>query len=138
MNQELPEPGRVAENPLGAKASEVLRKFVAGGLTTAATTEEGIRGLLGDLRLPKEAVSFLASQTDKTKREFFRALKGEVKEFLGDLDLAKEVRRALVGLRVEVNGTIRIKEEEGASSATPSKGLDQRGPEGVASGEKPA
>ena len=137
MNQQLPEPGRAAETPLGAKATEVLRKFVAGGLNTAVTTEEGIRGILGDLRLPKEAISFLATQTDKTKREFFRALKGEMKEFLGDLDLGKEVRRALVGLRIEVNGSIRIKEEEGGSPL-PSTVPDQSGPEEGTSGEKPA
>ena len=122
MGHEVPESDRGAGAPLGAKASDAFKKILAGGLSAGSTTEEGIRGMLGELRLPREAAAFLLSQGEKTKRDIGRLLTGELKEFLEGLDVAKEVRRTLVGLRVEVNGTLRITEDEETSSDQSDRG----------------
>ena len=45
--------------------------YVVAGMTALFVTEEGIRGALGEMRLPKEALAYLAQQTDKTRRELF-------------------------------------------------------------------
>jgi hypothetical protein len=74
-------------------------------------TEDGIRNAVGDLRLPKEAIQFLLTQTDNGRREVVRIVSDELKDFLRGMDLTGELRSALVGLTLEVNASIKIKDE---------------------------
>ncbi len=89
-----------------------LKKAVVGGITAALTAEEGIRSAMGDMRLPKEALSYIAQQTDRSRRELFRGVSKEVKTFLTDFDVVGEVRRALVGMKLEVKAEVRFVDEQ--------------------------
>ena len=71
-------------------------------------TEEGIRSALSDMRLPKEALTYLAQQTDRTRKDLFRAVSSEVKGFLKGVDLNGALRSALLGLKVQVKAEIRF------------------------------
>jgi len=91
--------------------TDSLRKAAVAGMTALFVTEEGIRGALGEMRLPKEALAYLAQQTDKTRRELFGAVSDELKGFLSGIDLPGELRKALKGLKLEVKAEVRFIED---------------------------
>lgn len=94
-----------------SKATDAIRKLLVSGISTVFMTEDGIRNAVGDLRLPKEAIQFLLTQTDNGRREVVRIVSEELKDFLRGMDLTGELRSALVGLTLEVNASVKIKDE---------------------------
>jgi hypothetical protein len=113
--------------------TDSLRKAAVAGMTALFVTEGGIRGALGELRLPKEALTYLAQQTDKTRRELFGAVSDELKGFLAGIDLPGELRKALKGLKLEVKAEVRFVEDTTTTTAEvvarPADGHDA-GPRG--------
>ena len=103
--------GKSTDPNLSSKAADAIRKLFVSGISTVFMTEEGIRNAVGDLRLPKEAIQFLLAQTDNGRREVMRILADELKDFLRGMDLTSELRSALVGLTLEINASVKIKEE---------------------------
>lgn len=95
-----------------SRLPDSIRKAVVGGLSAVFMTEEGIRNAVTDLRLPKDAIAYLAQQTERTRREVFRAVSEEVKGFLGNIDANKALRKALAGMRVEVKAELRFVDED--------------------------
>jgi hypothetical protein len=89
-----------------ARLPDSIRKALLSGISAVMMTEEGIRSALGDMRLPKDALAYLAQQTDKTRRDLFGAVSDEVKGFLKGIDLTGELRKALTGLRVNVSAEV--------------------------------
>jgi hypothetical protein len=81
--------------------SEGIRRALASGVSA-----------VGDLKNPKEALAYLAQQTERSRKELFSLFTQEIKGFLGELDIAGEVRKSLVGLRLEVNADVRFTEDE--------------------------
>ena len=79
-----------------------IRRALVSGLSAVFVTEEGIRNALGDMRLPKDAISYLVSQTERSRRELFRVVSDELKGFLKNIDLTGELKNALTGLKVHV------------------------------------
>ena len=98
-----------------------LRKVITTGLSAVFMTEEGIRNMLGDLRLPKEAIAYLVQQTDKSRRELFRIVAAELKDFLKSADVPGELRRAMNGLKVEVKAEIRFVDEGDAKTSVTAR-----------------
>ncbi|HZX40900.1 MAG TPA: hypothetical protein VFE93_03615, partial [Myxococcaceae bacterium] len=63
-------PGDATRGPI----VELMRKVAFAGLGALFMTEEGIRALAGQLKLPKEALGFVLSQAERTKDEVGRVL----------------------------------------------------------------
>src|SRR5216683_6927030 len=61
---------------------ELVKRVAVAGLGALFMTEEGIRSLAGQLKLPKEVLGFIVSQADRTKDELGRMLSDEVRRFL--------------------------------------------------------
>ena len=91
---------------------ESVRKALAMGLSAVFMTEEGIRNALGDMRLPKEAMSFLTQQAERTRKDLFRMVSDELKGFLKDLDLSTIIKKALDGMTFEVQAKIKLTRDE--------------------------
>ncbi|HEX8825388.1 MAG TPA: hypothetical protein VF794_36075, partial [Archangium sp.] len=51
---------------------EFVRKVAVAGLGAIFMTEEGIRSLAGQLKLPKEVLGYILGQAEKTKDEVGR------------------------------------------------------------------
>ncbi len=96
----------------GGGLTDSIRKALLTGLSAVFMTEEGIRSVLSDMRLPKEALGYIAQQTDRTRRELFRAVNQEIRNFLQNVDWNREVRKAMTGLKVEVKAIVRFKEDD--------------------------
>ena len=87
---------------------ELMRKVAFAGLGALFMTEEGIRSLAGQLKLPKEALGFILSQAERTKDEVGRVLSDEVRRFLRSDKLRQEFLQLLSGMRVEVTAQVRL------------------------------
>ena len=88
---------------------DTLRRLLMNGVGTLLTTEEGVRALLKELKLPKEAVTFLLSQAEMTKEEVVKTLGREMRAFLEQMDTQRLMQRVLQTLVLEVKAEIRFK-----------------------------
>ena len=97
----------------GGILPESIRKALVSGISALFMTEEGIRNMLSDMRLPKDAMAYLVQQTERTRKELFRVISHELQGFLKNADLNREVRKALRGLKVQIRAEVRFVDEEG-------------------------
>jgi hypothetical protein len=88
---------------------DIVRRAVLTGVGALFMTEEGIRNLVGDMKMPKDALAFLIAQADKTRSEVARVVTHEVRRFLEGETLRREIWKLLTGVTLEVNATIQLK-----------------------------
>ncbi|MBU8894722.1 hypothetical protein KRR26_03860 [Corallococcus sp. M34] len=100
-------PGRDGR-PGGGFVPEFVRRMAVAGLGAIFMTEEGIRSLSGQLKLPKEALGFILSQAEKTKDDLTRVVSEELRRFLQSEKLRDEFLKLLSGMTVEVKAQIRL------------------------------
>jgi len=88
---------------------DIVRRAVLTGVGALFMTEEGIRNLVGDMKMPKDAIAFLMGQADKTRTEVARVVTQEVRRFLESETLRREIWKVINGVTLEVNATIQLK-----------------------------
>lgn len=94
---------------------EGLRRRVSStGEVGAALGGEVLRSVVGDLKLPREAVNYLLSQADATKKEVVRVAANEFREFLETANVGDEVAKVLTKLSFEIRTEIRFVPNEAA------------------------
>lgn len=104
---------------------EFVRRMAVAGLGALFMTEEGIRNLAGQLKLPKEALGFILGQAEKTKDEVTRVITDELRRFLQSEKLRDEFLKLMSGMTVEIKAQIRLVPQDKAeksSDAEPSSG----------------
>ena len=87
---------------------DAIRRGLEKGIGTLRGTDNAIRDLVSDVKLPKEVVSYLFSQVDETKNAMVRGVAREVRDFLEATDLARELQQALTSLSFEIKTEIRF------------------------------
>ena len=97
--EEMSRLGRALEGIL----PDIVKRGV-GGLVS----DEGIRSLVTDRGLPREAVGFIMGQVDATKREVVRMVSKEVRMFLENVDLGGELTKILTSVSFEVRTEVRF------------------------------
>ena len=103
---------------------DILTRTIAAGVGSISTSEERIREMLAEKKLPREVVAYMLKQADSTKREFIRVLSGEIREFLEDADLGGELAKILTTLSLEARIQVRFVENEESVS---SEGVEPKG-----------
>lgn len=103
---------------------DILKRTIAAGVGSISTSEERIREMLAEKKLPREVVAYMLKQADSTKREFIRVLSREIREFLEDVDLGGEVAKILTTLSLEARIQVRFVENEESVS---SEGVKPKG-----------
>src|SRR5437588_10721638 len=88
---------------------DIVRRAVLTGVGALFMTEEGIRNLVGDMKMPKDALAFLLAQADKTRSEVARVVTQEVRRFLESETLRREIWKLLTSVTLEVNAEVRLK-----------------------------
>jgi hypothetical protein len=94
---------------------ELMRKLAFAGLGALFMTEEGIRSVAAQLKLPKEALGYLLSQAERTKDEVGRVLSEEVRRFLRSEKLREDFLRLLAGMSLEITAQVRLVPDPKAS-----------------------
>ena len=115
---------------------EFVRKVAVAGMGALFMTEDGIRSLAGQLKLPKEMLGFILGQAEKTKDEVGRVLSEELRRFLQSEKLRDEFLKALSGMTVEVKAQIRLVPSEDTKSraSDEDKAEDEASSTGTGSG----
>src|SRR5260370_14935579 len=67
---------------LSGLVPDLVRRAVLTGVGALFMTEEGLRNLVGEMKLPKDALAFLLAQADRTRSEAVRVVTQEVRRFL--------------------------------------------------------
>jgi len=67
-----------------------------------------LKGLVGDLKIPKEIASHIVSQVDETKRATLEVIGRETRLFLERTSLADELARLLTQVSFEVRTQVRF------------------------------
>jgi hypothetical protein len=88
---------------------DIVRRAVLTGVGALFMTEEGIRNLVGEMKLPKDALAFLVAQADKTRSDVTRIVTQEVRRFLEGQTLRREIWKLLTSVTLEVNATVQLK-----------------------------
>lgn len=60
------------------KASDLFKKVLTVGVGAAFLTEESLRGLVGEFKLPKELIASIIESAAKTRNDFLKGLTDEV------------------------------------------------------------
>ena len=87
---------------------EFMRKVAVAGLGALFMTEEGLRAMSGQLKLPKEVLGYILGQAEKTKDEVGRVVSEELRRFLQSEKLRDELLKLMSGMTVEVKAQIRL------------------------------
>jgi hypothetical protein len=61
-----------------AGASELMKKALTIGVGALVLSEDGIKGLLADIKLPKELLSGILDSANKSKKEFLQGLSQDI------------------------------------------------------------
>lgn len=115
---------------VGGIVRDVIRKTVSQGAEARHLTEETLRNIVGDIKLPREIVTLVVQQADQVKSEVVRVVAGEVRTFLDEANIGEEIAKILTTLSFEIRTEIRfIPNDEKLRPAVKSKvGLkSQRG-----------
>lgn len=87
---------------------DVLRKTVSQGVEARQATEDTLRHIVGELKLPREIGNVVLQQADQIKTEVVRVVAGEVRNFLGEANLGEEIAKILTSLSFEIRTEIRF------------------------------
>jgi hypothetical protein len=79
------------------------------GVGALFLTEEGIRSLVGELKLPKELIGALLAQADRTKQDVVHTLGEELRRFFESAQLHRELRKLLTDVTIEVKAEVRLR-----------------------------
>jgi hypothetical protein len=101
------EPSRQRGRLEGFIPDIVKRTFYA-GLGAVFTTEEGIRKIASDLKLPKDVANYLIQQAAASKDELFRVVGKELRGFLETVNISGELQKLLTSLSFEIKTEIRF------------------------------
>ena len=85
-----------------------IEKGFEAGMGTLSRTDEALRGLGAEGKLPREIVSYVFTAIDDTKNGMMRVVGREVRDFLQATDLSKELQKALTSLSFEIKTEIRF------------------------------
>ena len=85
-----------------------LQKIIATGLGTALAAEEELRKRVTRMNLPAEAKRYLLDQAERRKQDLSKIIARELKQFLDQLNVHRELRKALAGLKIHVNATVTL------------------------------
>lgn len=86
--------------------SEMAKKAVLAGIGAIFMTEESIRNAFTEMKLPKEAMSFLLDQVKKQKDDLMSSFGSEVSKFLAKVNVHEEVQKALSRLQMHIDAKI--------------------------------
>lgn len=87
---------------------EFVRKMAVAGMGALFMTEEGLRGLASQLKLPKDVLAYLLSQAQNTKDDISRVVSEEIRRFLQSDKLRDEFLKLVSGMTLEVTAQVRL------------------------------
>lgn len=98
------------KDDIPSKATEMMKKILTVGVGTLFLTEESLRNLISEIKIPKEILSGILDSANKTKNEFFKNLSQEVIGRVTDkMDLRTYIQEVLEKNEIDLHVRIRFK-----------------------------
>jgi len=98
---------------------ELIKRILEAGYEKIAEGPENVRHFIGEMKLPKEALSLIFAQMDETKNGLYRVVAGEIRDFLEHTNLAEELTNVLTTLSFEVKTEVRFIPNDAKVSGLP-------------------
>ena len=87
---------------------ELLKRAIEIGVDRAQDAPESLKHFVGEMKLPKEIVSYILQQVDETKNGLFRVVANEIRDFLEHTNISSEMKKMLTTVQFEINTTVRF------------------------------
>lgn len=87
---------------------EALKKVFAAGVGAAFMTEENIRSYLAELKLPKEFLTILLNQANRSKEELIQRVGKEIMQIVNKVDFVNEFSKFAENHRFRITADIEI------------------------------
>lgn len=116
----MPEGGS-GDEPRIPGLTEFVRRALMAGVGAVFMTEEGIRKTVTELKLPKEAFSYVAGQAERTRTEAGRILRKELRRFLNSEAFRDQLGQLVSGLTLEIKAEVRLKPDDQKKQASDLK-----------------
>jgi hypothetical protein len=87
---------------------DTVRKALVTGLGALFMTEESLRNLVAEMRLPKEATSYLVKQAEAAKAQVVDTVMKEVRHVVESINIGAEIQKILSSMVIEVKTEIRL------------------------------
>jgi hypothetical protein len=95
------------------KAAEVVRKILTVGVGAAFLTEESLRALVSEVKLPKELLGGVLDSAGRTRKEFFQRLSTDIIDRVKDrIDPGALVQEILSNNDIELNIKVSFKPKD--------------------------
>jgi hypothetical protein len=107
------------EGAIGNFVKRAVERAVESGVGRLAEGNEKIGHLVGEMKLPKEVLSYLYTQIDETKTGLYRVVAKEIRDVLEHTELADVLTKTLTKLSFEIRTEIRFVPNEAAPKPPP-------------------
>jgi hypothetical protein len=87
---------------------ELLKRAIEMGVDRAQDAPESLKHFVGEMKLPKEIVTYILQQVDETKNGLFRVVANEIRDFLEHTNISSEMKKMLTTVQFEINTTVRF------------------------------
>lgn len=87
---------------------DAVKKVFAAGVGAAFMTEEGVRGYLSELKLPKEVLSLVLQGANHTKDQLTQKVTQEVMGIIQKIDFVKEFSKFAETHKFKISAEIEI------------------------------
>ncbi|MGO8999519.1 MAG: hypothetical protein ACLQVI_39850 [Polyangiaceae bacterium] len=96
---------------------ELLKRAIEIGVDRAQDAPESLKHFVGEMKLPKEIVSYMLQQVDETKNGLFRVVANEIRDFLEHTNISGEMKKMLTTVQFEINTTVRFSPNDAPPAA---------------------
>lgn len=111
--------GEVDRRRLERIIPDLVKRLLEAGFDRLSEGPDSVRKVVQDLRVPREAFGSILSQLDETKAGLYRVVAKEVRDFLGQTNIADELTRALTALSFEIRTEVRFIPNDARGRPTP-------------------
>ncbi len=108
----------------------VVERAVETGFEKLTEGPENLRNKVADLKLPKEAATYLYHHFDDTKKGVYRVVAKEIRDVLEHTNLSDEIADVLTKLQFEITTQIRFVPNTGAQEGDEDEQDDEDDAEG--------
>jgi hypothetical protein len=103
------------EDDSAPKWSEMVRKVMSVGLGAAFMTEESVRSALSGMNLPKEVLTTILSQANRSKEDFLNRIGNETIKLMSKIDFVKEASRFVEEHKFKIQAEIEVVKKDPAA-----------------------
>lgn len=100
----------------GPSVGDALKKLFTAGVSAAFMTEESIRTLVSEVKLPKETLNMVLQGASKSKEQLMDRVGREIVGIISKIDFVKEASRFVEEHKFKITAEIEVTRKDSASA----------------------